>query len=431
MKKSLLRLASLATSLVLGACTAPKQNFSAEDYKQYLDTIEQRQVEAQIPLDEKAAKIEQRLLSTFYDHETGLLCKHVVAGQRKQLHFEETATMMMYLSWKYGVTKDPATLDLLKRCHDGIDFLDKMTGLDGFVTLSVDRTDSGFQVFDNRTRVAPYSQFLFAASQEAKYVPDQELAKKREEQVGRMAKNLFSNGLWTTDEKGNKVQWADFYPRRLEYNNTRKISTIHFYESVKRLAPTNDPELSKEIAGLGKKLEDLNYSTSIGPLIITFANNTLPTPSSNYFNFLELYNLFQLTGDRTYLEHFNDLEQHYRQNPLANALAFSLNGKREYAINARTWLNTFPITRDSSFLANSSNPLIAPDMVTRYVKFTDYSGRSFPLPVYQRSGDNLEWKRDQYRTDQEKREKDKSYSGVDFLQAYWLLRVSESHKISK
>lgn len=425
---------ALAAAVLLSGCVSTPVESPAEKALRA-----QRRAEVSVPLEDRVARIEQRLFSDFYEESLGLITNfNVVRGGRAEkgvLHVEQSAHLLVGLACKYAVTGDPLAQERAKRLLGGLETLDRLNGLDGFLPLEVRVTDGAIKVVNDQFVSSSYTQLLYAHLLAWRLFSDPQVKEEIRAQSRRMLDHILSHGLVVVGADGRPLPYSDASIKTRIIGTSRELETLSFVRAACFFF-ADDPERMEALRELRKKVED-DYGYAHMPYVlhVSLPMIELPTASSSWLSLMKLAALVETTGSMKYRSLLHELADDYRshQNPffIALDLLYGPGESPERAATqqqiARRRLESYPLTNDSSELNNRGRPPYLTRIPPRLVKSTLIFEARKPIPFYDLAGDRYLWKRNLLRLHGNPgSDGRKVYSGVDCYEAYWMLAYAKS-----
>lgn len=425
---------ALAAVLMLSGCVSVPQESAAEKMLRA-----QRRAEVTEPLEERVARIEQRLFSDYYDESLGLITNfNVMRDGRMEkgvLNVEQSAHLLVGLACKYAVTGDPLAQERAGRLIAGLEAIDRLNGLDGFPPLEVRVVDGTVKVVNDQFLSSSYTQLLYAQLIAFRLFSDAQLKASIRAQSRRMLDHILSHGLVIVDADGRPLPFSDASLKTRIIGTGRELETLSFVRAAGFFF-ADDRERSAALEQLRKRVED-DYGYARMPYIlhVSLPMLELPTASSSWLNLMKLAALVETTGSMKYRNLLHGLANDYRshQNPffIALDLLYGPAVSAEYATAqqhiARRRLETYPLTNDSSELNNRGRAPYQTRVPPRFVKSTLIFEARKPIPFYDLAGERYLWKRNLLRLHGNPGNVGrKVYSGVDCYEAYWMLAYAKS-----
>ena len=189
-----------------------------------------------------------------------------------------------------------------------------------------------------------------------------------------------------------------------------------------------DPTTQNQLKVTEDLIYQKGYPEDILDLTFNFVRLEFPTHSSSWLNILKIYNGCLSSGKDMYKKAFTQLMQNYQDehNPFFELIGHAISGESP-SPEIKKILKTFPKTLTNQEVINTQSyqgKIICGD----YVKLKGTYESLEPLPIYQRPLNNYLWKRNQMTLDGNfKSSGDKAFTGIDFLQAYWMMRALEKN----
>ena len=428
------RAATVAALMLLVGCVSPSVESPATKALRM-----QRRAETAIPLEARVAQIERRLFSDFYEERLGLITNfNVVRDGRMEkgpVHVEQNAHLLVGLACKYAVTGDPLTQERAKRLLAGLETLDQVNGLDGFLPLEVRVAHGGVEVVGNRFISSSYTQLLYANVFALRLFSDPQLKAEIRTQSRRMLDHIIDHGLIVVDERGRPLPYSDASPKRRIFGTGRELETLSFVRLACFFA-RDDPERSGRLEALRKRVEEdygyarMSFIMHVSPPLVE-----LPTASSSWLNLMKLATLVETTGSMQYRRLLHGLAEDYRSHENPFFIAFDLlYGPKPSAgwaadLEQIAWrrLETYPLTNDSHELINLGRAPYRLRLPPHFVKGSIALEATRPVPFYDKAGDRYQWKRNLLLLNGNiGGDGRKVFSGVDCYEAYWLLAYAKS-----
>lgn len=422
-----------AVLLLAGCASAPAESPATKALRL------QRRAEAAVAIEERVAQVERRLFLDFYEESLGLITNfNVVRDGRTEkgvLHVEQSAHLLVGLACKYAVTGDPLAQERARRLLAGLEALDRINGLDGFVPLEARVVAGEVEVVGDRFISSSYTQLLYAHLLARRLFADPRLKAEIHAQARRMLDHILSHGLVVVDARGRPLPFSDASLKTRIIGTARELETLSFVRMA-CLFFEDDPRRLEALLALRKRVED-DYGYARMPYLLHVSTPLfeLPTASSSWLNLLKLAALVETTGSMKYRRLLHELADDYRshENPFFIALDLlygpELSAGRAEAQHgiALRRLASYPLTNDSHELDNLGRPPYRLRVPPRFVKSTLVLEARRPVPFYDLAGDRYLWKRNLLKLrGNPGGDGRKVYSGVDFYEAYWLLAYAKS-----
>lgn len=424
-------IATLAVVLLAGCATPPEEPPDTRALR------ELRRAEAAIPLADRAAMIEARLFSDFYHEEPELVATHLrIADGRTEkgpVHAEQNAHLLAGLAFKFAATGDPSAEERARRLVAGLDAMDAANGMDGFLPLEVLPERGGLTVVNDRFVASSYVQLLQAQVLAWRLFADPGLKSAIRAQALRMLERLRAHELVVVDAEGRPLPYSDASLSRNFFGTSSELETLVFVHAGCFFAQ-GDPGSEAEWGALRRRME-VDYKYAALPFILHVRLPFLeaPTVSSSWLNLIKLSALAEITGSAKYRRLLGGLADDYRahENPYFIGLDLlhgpELSADRRQRLLRKAWarLETYPLTNTSLELSNLGRGGHRLEMPPRWIKNAWALQSTKPVPFYDQPGDRYLWKRNLRLLEGNRGDPgDRIYAGVDFFEAYWLLRYA-------
>ncbi|MCM8536087.1 MAG: hypothetical protein NE334_09140 [Lentisphaeraceae bacterium] len=370
-------------------------------------------------LSEKATYFESKILKEIHP-KYKFVPKHYYSDRKDQLRTDMTSHLLAALAFKYGVTKSSQDLKLIEDMVDTFIAADKTNGYDGFLPYKVMVKDGSLVATDNETHENIYVQLFFAYVIILRNVEDENVLQKVKSHSETILKHFAKQDFVLYTHEGEEADYSDLSLTRYSLYKNRKLSLLSLLDYG--LLVLDDGSLKTKLLMTRKEAEDLGYEETVLSLHTAFLNREFPTHSSSWLNFLKIYNGWHSSGNEIYKKAFMSLYENYEdeRNPFLELMKASLFDSSIHE-SVESILSSFPLTLTSREVINS--PSFKDAEFGNYVKIKRHRETQEILPVYQRPLNNFLWKRNPMIVDGNFESSGQTtYSGIDFLQAYWFMR---------
>ncbi len=390
--------------------------------------IRRRRQAASMSLADKAAYFEQRVVRKMPPG-VALVPRSYAPSPGTLGHLEMSAHLLSALAFKYAVTKEPQTAELAARMVAGIIAMDRADGFDGYVPRVVVVRRKGLKTAAVTTHANAYVQLFFAYLVAYDLIGIERLRTLVRTHLRAIAKHLLQHDFVLQNGAGETMPFSDMSPGGWRLQRSQRLRLLVFLDVFAHCLPADDA-VGQEVLRYRKEvLRKYDYERTIQRLQVSPLGMKWPTASSDWLNLMGLYCGIRTTGAAYCRTAFETLFRGCanQRNPFFSLLYLTAaKPKRteaaELEADAVWYLSTFPLELDDREIINS----VDGGIICRpgpYVKLRRVQESIAPLPVYRRPLTSYEWKRNQLRVDGNfGRRGEVSFTGVDFLQAYWLLR---------
>lgn len=413
---------ALLACLLLQAChylPMPENNetYPLELQQQSQDNIQTLRLEAEThSLSEKAAFFEARIFGEFRHPEHYLFGEQKSAHQPLKLDLEATALILAGTAAKYAVTNDADDLLTIQKILDSLQLMDDINGRDGFLPYIVESPN--LKIIKGNTHSNAYAQLMFAYVTVVQHVPDDATHARIRDQAKAMAEYFLKYQFTMHNTSGQPIEVSDLHPCPWQLSRSRILDLLLISESLNALLPADDPAVP-QLQDTIRKAEKSGYLRKIQRLQFHLLGYKIPTHSSDWLNFLRLYTLTRISGRAAY---HHAWERHYQalkeeQNPFYAVL------QQDHSQRASvvSMMHSFPLTRNNAPILPDETVQLNPHPL--FKKHSRTVEALAPLPIYRRPADNLEWKRNPYRTRGHLTTRTRiEYAGIDFYIVYWFGR---------
>lgn len=393
-----------------------------EAVKKSYEVIESRKREAEkFTLEQKAEIFENRLKETF--HEKYILIPKLFDGSPKPpLRIDTTALLLSSLAFKFYITQDNEDKKLISKMVDSLIAADKANGLDGFIPYKVQIEKDKILVIDNKTRENVYAQLFFPYSTILKYVSCPETHEKVLKHSRLIINHFAKHDFKLINHEGQESPHGDLSPTQFSILNNRKLSLLYILDIGLKIC--EDKEVLNKLNEAKERAIRYGYLDEAQELHTSIFNLEFPTQSSSWLNMLKIYNGWYASQNEIYLKAYDRLIEKYKdeENPFFELIGCAINQQKP-SPKIEQLLMTFPIDLSNKEIINSLNPKIEKKL-GNYVKLKAQYESVNVLPFYQRPLNNYLWKRNQMHLDGNLKSNSlQNFTGVDFLQAYWMMRA--------
>ncbi|MCH2206225.1 MAG: hypothetical protein MK132_10190 [Lentisphaerales bacterium] len=375
-------------------------------------------------LEEKALHFEKILTQSMHP-KLKFLPKIIHPDQKNSLRIDTTLLFLSALAFKYGVTQNEKDKLLIEQIIDAMWSADESNGLDGYLPYKIAIHNDQIKILTNETHENVYAQFFFAYLNILKYVDDTVIKQKIKKHTTLIAAHFLKDNFTLHDNLGAEVPYSDLSPSSSSFNN-RRLSLLALIDSLQSIV--EDPTTQNQLKVTEDLIYQKGYPEDILDLTFNFVRLEFPTHSSSWLNILKIYNGCLSSGKDMYKKAFTQLMQNYQDehNPFFELIGHAISGESP-SPEIKKILKTFPKTLTNQEVINTQSyqgKIICGD----YVKLKGTYESLEPLPIYQRPLNNYLWKRNQMTLDGNfKSSGDKAFTGIDFLQAYWMMRALEKN----
>jgi|GEM_PF-2006892 len=372
-------------------------------------------------LSEKAAIFESNIFDTFKSNKHYLFGNIVKNGQQlKKVDLETTASVLTAISAKYGVTHDEKDLSKIDNIVSSIIQFDAINTLDGYLPFIA--KSHSLEIVDNHTHSNAYTQLMGAYLLVSKVTADPLILDQIQNHARLIANYFIKIEFKMRDQNNELINFSDISTNLFKSSRSRILDLLVICEMLNYLLP-QDCEVNDAMNKVLNSARQCGYYHKIQTLSIRLFDIHIPTHGSDWLNMLRLSILCEISDKSAYRKAFNKLYK--RQDGEFNPIFPILAQDQLAAQDVKRYLGSFPIHLSNQEIIPNTD--IALKQWPPYVKNCRILEAKIPVPIYQRPLTTYEWKRNPYRVSGNYHRKgDKSYSGVDFLEAYWLGRY---HKL--
>jgi len=382
--------------------------------------LEARKTEAlENSLEEKAAIFEERIFSKFKAPQHHIFGETRYPNKALTIDLEASALMLATMLAKYQCTHAAKDLRAIEQILDGLEQLDALNGLDGFLPYQVNAET--LHITNGRTHSNAYAQLMFAYVLIAQTMPDSPAHQKVLEQVERIAQYFLRYEFVMHDAMGLPIEFSNLKPRRWQLSRSRNLDFLVIAECLRGLLPPNSPhqaELKRHL----KEAIRVGYLQKIQILSFQFLDIRIPTDGSDWLNMIRLKALTDISDRPEYASAFARLyrKQFKEKNPFF-AILYQDNSQES---TIRHYLDSYPLTLNTELILPAAKielkkrpPLIKHSRTVEAVT---------PAPIYQRPPSDNIWKNNPFRVHGGNiATHPVEFSGSDFILAYWLGRMYE------
>jgi hypothetical protein len=371
-------------------------------------------------LSEKALIFESQIFTTYKAKAHYLFGKEIKKNRKLKIDIESTASVLNAMSAKYGVTGDEKDLQKIYDILTSITTFDAHNTLDGYLPCVAE--GNSLKIIDNHTHSNAYTQLLAAYLTVAKVTDDTLVVAQLQKQARRIANYFINNNFKMRDQHDLLISHSDISPNIFKSSRSRILDLLAICETLNYILPEST-DINNALDKVLKIARQCGYHHKIQALSIQLFDIHIPTHSSDWLNMMRLYILCEISDKKAYHHAFSKLykEQEDEFNPLFIILAQD----HQASPYVKQYLDSFPTVL--------TNQEVMPHKKIKLKKWPPYVKNKriveakIPVPIYQRPLSTYEWKRNPYRVSgNHHRKGEKSYSGIDFLEAYWLGRY---HKL--
>lgn len=396
----------------------------AEATQDYITQVKSKVLS--MPLDEKAALFEKRILDRFHPIYK-LVERQYSSKKANYVRTDVTCHFLAALACKYGVLKQEKDKRLIEQIIDTFLAADTANGFDGFLPYKVRIVGDKLEVVSNETHENVYVQLFFAYVTIMKYVDDIQIKNKIQRHSELILNHFANHNFVLVDDLGNTVDYSDLSPTSFTILHNRQLSLLSLLDVGLFMA--ENKQLLEKLQQTREQIIAMGYESSVLDLHTKLFNLEFPTHSSSWLNFLKIYNGWQASGQSIYTRAYQELYREYEdeKNPFFTLIGQSLLSQPSPRLlgEVKALLKTFPLDVTNREMINSGDPKLK-ILSGNYVKLKRHFESELPLPIYRRPLNNYLWKRNQMIVDENfKSTGQVTFSGIDFLQAYWLMRVLE------
>ncbi len=373
---------------------------------------------------EKAEHFEKYISSKM--HPRWKFCpKLYTKEQPGTLRTDMTALYLSSMAFKYAVTKNDQDKSHILMLLASLYEADRINNLDGFLPYKVKIVNDQLTDISNETHINVYTQLFFAYFSLLELCQDDEIHHQVRKHLILIVDHLQKYDFKLVDHQQKQTDYSDISPSFFAMNGSRKLALLVLLDAGLKYFP-QEPFREKLLSAKENAL-DYGYYEEITDLHFRFLNLEFPTHSSSWLNMLSLYNGFLISEEKHYQKAYENLMKEYEDE---KNLLFVLIG---YYINKNFTESTLPLIekqlKEFPLRPNSQeiiNSLLLPNQIagsSQYIKLKRITESSVPLPFYRRPMRAYEWKLNQMRMDGNFAAGDQvTYSGMDYLQAYWMYR---------
>lgn len=380
--------------------------------------LEARKTEAQeTSLAEKAAIFEKRIFSKFKAPQHHIFGETRYPRQALSIDLEATALMLATMLAKFQCTQSQQDLQAINLILDGLEQLDSLNGLDGFLPYLVDAET--LKITNGRTHSNAYAQLMFAYVLIAQTIPNSPTHQTVLKQADRIAHYFLKYEFKMHDAHGLPIEFSDLRPRRWQLSRSRNLDFLVIAECLRGLLPQTSPHHAALTRHINEAIR-VGYLKKIQTLSFQFLDIRIPTDGSDWLNMIRLKALTDISDRPEYASAFARLyrKQQKEKNPFFAILYQDNSQKRDIA----HYLDSYPLTLNSQLILPDASielkkrpPLIKHSRTVEAVT---------PAPVYQRPPSDNMWKNNPYRVHGGNLANPPvEFSGSDFTLAYWLGRM--------
>ena len=380
--------------------------------------LEARKTEAlENNLAEKADFFEERIFSTFKAPQLHIFGETDYPDKALTIDLEATALMLATMLAKYQCTQDAKDLRAIEQILDGLEQLDALNGLDGFLPYQVNAET--LQITNGRTHSNAYAQIMFAYVLIAQTIPGSPAHQKVLEQAARIAQYFIRYEFKMHDAKGLPIEFSNLKPRRWQLSRSRNLDFLVIAECLRGLLPPNSPHQSELKRHLQEAIR-VGYLQKIQTLSFHFLDIRIPTDGSDWLNMIRLKALTDISSRPEYASAFARLyrKQFKEKNPFFAILYQD----RSQEATIQHYLDSFPLSLDNQLIL----PAACIELKKRppLIKHSRTVEAVTPAPIYQRPPSDNMWKNNPFRVHGgNTAPQPVEFSGSDFTLAYWLGRM--------
>ena len=415
--------ASCCILLLFGCKTSPRIDLTESQASHYAELRVERQREAEsYTLEEKANYIQQRLHDKMLDTETGLPKKFIRSElEDSSLNIELAASYLAVLAYQHVCEPSNQTQRHIQTLLKGIQAADASNGYDGYLPTKLRRQGDQLIVTRNETHMNLYTQLLYAYTLTLEFVKDEAIQDSILKHMELIFTHLLKYDFQLHDETGLKMPYSNLRISHLTINPADRLDGSVFLAVATHYLPPHSaiyPQLMK------KKTQADRIYKNVGPLHFDFGMWEIPNASSSWLALLSLDTLCQIEPATEQRGRLLKLAHKYdtHQNPLFLGLIakHDPHNRATFITKVEARLQQVPYKHLSTQMVNSDREDL--EITTNhYVKRSRYPRSSKPLPLYEIDSDGYLWKRDLLKLDY-RRPAGRTYSGIDYLHAYWQLR---------
>ncbi|NQZ59568.1 MAG: hypothetical protein HRT88_19125 [Lentisphaeraceae bacterium] len=346
------------------------------------------------------------------------------------LRIDMTALFMSALAFKYEVLHKNQDRKLIEELIDSIYAADTANGLDGFIPYKVRIEEDQIKITSNETHENVYAQLFFAYFNILNSVDHTRIHQKIRRHVRLIMNHFHTNNFVLVDHEGKKTEFSDLSPKRFSLLHNRQLSLISMIDfALFALDKNDDRQLIDKISTTRKQITSMNYEEKSQSLRWQIGALEFPTQSSSWLNFLKIYTGFHSSKKAFYRDSIDKLHKAYKQeeNVFFQLIDLSIQDQKDpnLLMTVREQLKTFPTDLSKREVINSEDTGLR-FQYGKYIKLKRQLEVNSPMPIYRRPLNSYEWKRNQLRVDGNFHGGGEiKFTGIDYLQAYWLLRVLE------
>jgi hypothetical protein len=359
-------------------------------------------------------------------HPRWKLCpKYFTSGKPGPLRTDMTANFLTAIAFKFSVTQAAEDKVLIMQILHTLFEADAANGLDGFLPYKMAIKDDLIKAIRNDTHINVYTQLFFAYVTLLETNNDSEIRQEVLKHLELIISHMESNKFVLIDHNGAAARYSDISPSYFALNGSRKLSLIVFLDLGIKYVP--DKALVRRLKKTREIVSAYGYVEDIQDLHFTFLNLEFPTHSSSWLNMMNLYSGAMITDAAYYKTAYNSLNAEYadEQNTLFTLIGKIIKSEGTQLKEIETQLKGFPMNPDNEEILNDASKIQISNKAM-YVKKKKRRESAKPLPFYQRPIRSFEWKQNQMRVDGNfKSNGSLDYTGIDFLQAYWMLQYAK------
>ena len=202
--------------------------------------LEARKTEAQeTSLADKAAIFEKEFFSKFKAPQHHIFGETRYPKQALSIDLEATALMLATMLAKFQCTQSQQDLQAINLILDGLEQLDSLNGLDGFLPYLVDAET--LKITNGRTHSNAYAQLMFAYVLIAQTIPNSPTHQTVLKQADRIAHYFLKYEFKMHDAHGLPIEFSDLRPRRWQLSRSRNLDFLVIAECLRGLLPQTSP----------------------------------------------------------------------------------------------------------------------------------------------------------------------------------------------